>query len=56
MSVEGKMLSRDISEIFWREEFSLATAESCMLFLEVQNSIKVESWLTRTRQNRICLG
>ena len=29
MSVEGKMLSRDISEIFWREEFSLATAESC---------------------------
>ena len=29
MSVEGKMLSKDISEIFWREEFSLATAESC---------------------------
>ncbi|WP_366933595.1 CinA family protein, partial [Bacteroides sp.] len=29
MSVESKMLSRDISEIFWREEFSLATAESC---------------------------
>lgn len=29
MSVESKMLSRDISEIFWREELSLATAESC---------------------------
>ena len=29
MSVEGKMLSKDISEIFWREEISLATAESC---------------------------
>ena len=29
MSVEGKMLSKDISEIFWREESTLATAESC---------------------------
>lgn len=29
MSVESKMLSKDISGIFWREELSLATAESC---------------------------
>ncbi len=28
-SVETKKLSRDISEIFWREGFTLATAESC---------------------------
>ena len=29
MSVESKKLSKDISEIFWREEYTLATAESC---------------------------
>lgn len=29
MSVETKTLSKEISEIFWREGFSLATAESC---------------------------
>ena len=29
MSVETKKLSKEISEIFWREGFSLATAESC---------------------------
>lgn len=29
MSVESKKLSKDISEIFWREECTLATAESC---------------------------
>lgn len=29
MSVESKTLSRDISEIFWKEEITLATAESC---------------------------
>jgi nicotinamide-nucleotide amidase len=29
MSVETKILSKEISEIFWREGFSLSTAESC---------------------------
>lgn len=29
MSVETKTLSKEISEIFWREGFTLATAESC---------------------------
>lgn len=29
MSVETKTLSKGISEIFWREGFTLATAESC---------------------------
>lgn len=29
MSVETKTLSKEISEIFWREGFSLSTAESC---------------------------
>ena len=29
MSVETKSLSREISEIFWRESLTLATAESC---------------------------
>ena len=29
MSVEGKFLSKEISELFWREELTLATAESC---------------------------
>lgn len=29
MSVETKTLSKQISEIFWRENFTLATAESC---------------------------
>ncbi len=29
MSVETKFLSKEISEIFWREGFTLATAESC---------------------------
>lgn len=29
MSVEGKFLSRTISEIFWKEELTLSTAESC---------------------------
>lgn len=29
MSVQGKFLSRRISEIFWKEELSLSTAESC---------------------------
>ncbi len=29
MSVQGKMLSRWISNIFWKEELTLATAESC---------------------------
>ncbi|MEJ8738868.1 MULTISPECIES: CinA family protein [unclassified Phocaeicola] len=29
MSVETKTLSKEISEIFWREGYTLATAESC---------------------------
>lgn len=29
MSVETKILSKEISEIFWKEGFSLSTAESC---------------------------
>ncbi|MBM6945604.1 MULTISPECIES: CinA family protein [Bacteroides] len=29
MSVETKKLSKEISEIFWREGYTLATAESC---------------------------
>ena len=29
MSVETKKLSKEISEFFWREGFTLATAESC---------------------------
>ena len=29
MSVEGKFLSKEISDLFWREELTLATAESC---------------------------
>ena len=29
MSVETKTLSKEISEIFWKEGFTLATAESC---------------------------
>lgn len=29
MSVETKTLSKEISEVFWRENFTLATAESC---------------------------
>lgn len=29
MSVETKKLSKEISEIFWREDFTLSTAESC---------------------------
>lgn len=29
MSVETKTLSKEISEIFWREGYSLSTAESC---------------------------
>lgn len=29
MSVETKILSKEISEIFWKEVFSLSTAESC---------------------------
>lgn len=29
MSVETKILSKEISEVFWRENFTLATAESC---------------------------
>lgn len=29
MSVETKILSKEISEIFWREGFTLVTAESC---------------------------
>lgn len=29
MSIETKFLSKEISEIFWREGFTLATAESC---------------------------
>lgn len=29
MSVETKILSKEISEIFWTEGFSLSTAESC---------------------------
>ena len=29
MSVETKILSKEISEIFWRENYTLSTAESC---------------------------
>ena len=29
MSVEGKFLSKEISELFWKENLTLATAESC---------------------------
>ena len=29
MSVEGKFLSKEISDLFWKEELTLATAESC---------------------------
>ena len=45
MSVETKTLSKEISEIFWREGFTLATAESCTagnVFLEVLVFIKGE--------------
>lgn len=29
MSVEGKFLSKEISELFWKENLTLTTAESC---------------------------
>jgi len=29
MSVEGKFLSKEINELFWKEGLTLATAESC---------------------------
>lgn len=29
MSVEGKFLSKEINELFWKENLTLATAESC---------------------------
>lgn len=29
MSIETKKLSKDISDFFWKEDFTLATAESC---------------------------
>ena len=29
MSIEGKFLSKEISDLFWKEGLTLATAESC---------------------------
>ena len=29
MSVEGKFLSKEINDLFWREGLTLVTAESC---------------------------
>ena len=29
MSIEGKFLSKEISDLFWKEDLTLATAESC---------------------------
>ncbi len=50
MSVEGKFLSKEINDLFWREGLTLVTAESCTAgrrpllqpLPEVHNSLKVE--------------
>lgn len=51
MSVEGKFLSKEINDLFWREGLTLVTAESCTAgsvaaaitaVPEVHNSLKVE--------------
>ena len=50
MSVEGKFLSKEINDLFWREGLTLVTAESCTAgsvallqpLPEVHTSLKVE--------------
>ena len=44
MSVEGKFLSKEINDLFWREGLTLVTAESCTAgsVAEVHTSLKVE--------------
>ena len=58
MSVETKTLSKLISEYFWKEGFTLSTAESCTAgnvaaiitaVPEVLVSIKAGWWLTPTK-------
>ena len=60
MSIEGKFLSKEISDLFWKEGLTLATAESCTAgnvaaaITSIHNFIREESWPIPMKSRKIC--